>query len=542
MKRFILVAASLVLVAGLAFASGGSGEGTGAASTATAGGLPLVKEPITLKVLTNDWAGIVVGPEMPVAKEISKRTNVKFDVQLLPLTGTLDKLNLIMASGDLPDLLGYGNADIINKFGPQGAFIPVQDLIAKYGPDIKKSLDNPLPNDKLPYKINAWAEITASDGNIYTIPGISSSNAIGAVWGIRIDWLAKLGLATPDTLDDLYKAFVAFKTKDPNGNGKADEIPFIAAQGGQAGYVLPMVAAFGAHMSLYRAQDGSIKYGPVEEKYREAIQWLAKIYKEGLLDPDYLTTTRDQWLSKITSSIGGFQYGWPASGYATPNAALQKVNPEYKLMPISPVKGPYGDRYKDTASAGNFIFYRNAITSKNKYPEVTMRLLNYCYTDEGTLLISYGIEGLHYDMVNGKPVYRTIITQNPDGLDPEIARIRDGVDITYLPYQIGWDSHFQAMGRAAPWTVKAWESYRDPGMVEAPMPTLQYTAEELAVINNIRSEINTYQAEMVNKFIMGTEPLANFDQYVARIKKANLDQWLKIANDALARYGKGNKK
>lgn len=539
MKRALLVLLVLAVAAGFA-AAGGAGEKKDGAAAATAPGgtLPIVKDKLTLKMLTNDWAGISVGNDMPVYKEMEKRTNIHLDITLLPIQGTVDKLNLIMASGDLPDILGWGDAVTYNKYGMQGALIPLQDLIRKYGPDITKALENPLPYDKLPYKMDLFKEITAGDGNIYTIPGISSSNAIGAVFGIRTDWLDKLGLKIPDTTDDLYAALGAFKTRDPNGNGKADEIPMVSAGGATNGNgILPLINAFGAHMGLYLAKDGTIKFGPMEQKYKEGLAYLAKMYKEGLIDVDYLTTTRDQWLAKTTGNYAGYQYGWPASGYAVPNAALQKLDPKFMLMPIPPVKGPYGDRYKDTQSAGRLVFYRNAITAKNKNPEATMKLFNYCFTADAGRLIEFGIEGVHHTIVNGKPVYTDLVTKNPQGLDPEIARIKDGVNITCLPYMIGWDSNFQAFQKTAPWTVRAWNLYREPGMVEAPFPTLQYKADELAAYNQFNIEINnTYVPEMANKFIMGIEPLSRFDDFVAQLSKMKVEEWLKVVNAAYGRY------
>jgi len=212
MKRAGLVLLLLALTAGGVMA-GGTGEKKGSASgvgvSAPTGSLPIVKEKLTLKMLTNDWTGIVVGNDMPVYKELEKRTNVHLDITLLPIQNTLDKFNLIMASGDLPDIVGWGNADAFNKFGMQGALVPLQDLIKKFGPDIQKAIENPLPNDSLPYKLNAWAELRAADGNLYTVPTISSSSAIGPVFGIRTDWLDKLGLKVPDTTDDLYNALKA---------------------------------------------------------------------------------------------------------------------------------------------------------------------------------------------------------------------------------------------------------------------------------------------------------------------------------------------
>ena len=528
----------------------GTKDNTGSTTTSTAttgeklSGALVSKDKITLKMLTTEWSGLIVGNDMAVYKELEKRTNVHLEFTLLPLTNPAqnEKFNLIMASGDLPDLIGFGTADLIVKYGVEGALIPLQDLIKKNAPDIVKALDNPLSTDKLPYKMNNWAEITAADGNIYNVPLISSSNAIGAVFAMRTDWLDNLKMKVPTTSTELYDVLKAFKEKDPNGNQKQDEIPFVAAAGGKTPTILPVINAFDAHMGFYvDTKDNKIKYGPVEANYKTAMTYLNKLYKEGLIEQDYLTATRDQWLARTTSNTAGLMFAWPASGIGGATSGLQKLDPKFKFEAIAPFKSPSGKQFKDTQTAGRYLAYRSSITKSNKYPVETMKYLNYCFTPEGTTLVSYGVEGTHYTVVNGKPQYTDLIMKNPKGLDIETARVAEGVDWTALPYQIGWESQFAAMEKSAPWTTKAWEVYREPGMVESPFPTLKYTDAEFAKRNNLQAELDTLVTPMIDKFIMGGESVDKFDAFVASVNKAGLEDLLKIMNDAYGRYQKFTK-
>ncbi len=494
---------------------------------------------ITLSILTPEWTGGQVGNDMPVYQEMEKRTNIHLDFQLLPLTDPLEKFNLIMGSDKLPDILGFSNGEAINKYGMEGAFIPLQDLIEKYAPDIKKQLDDPLPGEILPYKQSGWGEATAGDGNVYTIPLFSSSNAIGAVYAIRVDWLEKLDKKMPETADELYDVLKAFREQDPNGNQKQDEIPLVAGQGGKTARIIPLINAFDAHMNLHvDPKDDTIKYGPVENNYQEGLSYLNKLYREKLLEEDYLTSTNDQWLARATGNQAGLMFVWPASGIGAANNGLQKLDSSYKFMPMAPLKSKSGAQFKDTNTAGRMIQPRMAISITNKYPEETMKLFNYCFTEDGTRLISYGIEGKHYNMIDGKPVYTEYVTHNPDGLDPEAARINDGLNATALPYHISWDSEFQAHADADPWTVEAWKTYREPGMVEAPLPTLDFTEKELSKKNQLVAEIDTFKDPMIDKFIMGVESLDRFNDFVKGIKRAGLDELLEIYNTAYKRYQK----
>lgn len=510
-------------------------EGTKGSETTSKSVLPIVKDKMTLKILTSSSAVYPIGNEMPVLQELEKKTNVHLEFTLLPATNPLEKFNLIMASGDLPDLIAYNDVKLINKYGMDGAFIPVQDLIKKHAPNLTKALNNPLEGEKIPYKLNNWAEITAGDGNIYSVPLLSSANALGAAYGMRVDWLEKLGLKEPKTMDELYTALKAFKEKDPNGNGKADEIPFVSGQGSKTGRILPVINGIGAHIGLYiDEKDGKVKFGPVEPQFKEGLAMLSKWYKEGIIESDYLTSTRDQWLAKCTNNLAGFMLAWPGSGFSPVNTVLKKENPKAQFMPILPP----GGKPKDSAISGTYLVPRMAITVSNKHPEDTMRYFDFMFTDEGTMFAAYGVEGLDYKMVDGKPVWLDRVVKNPEGLDPETARLKDGVNWQMLPYQIGWQSHIDAMKDAAPWSVKVWEMYREPGVLEAPYPTLNYNADQLSKRNQITTEINTYKDAMIDKFIMGVEPIEKFDEYVNNINKAGLAELLKIENELYDAYKK----
>jgi putative aldouronate transport system substrate-binding protein len=503
--------------------------------TANTGGLPIVKDKMTLKILTTSSAVYPVGNEMAALQELEKKTNVHLEFQLLPATNPVEKFNLIMASGDLPDIVGYGAPDLITKYGMEGAFIPLQNLIKKYAPNLVKALDNPLEGEKLPYKLNSWSEITSGDGNIYAVPILSSSNALGPAYGMRVDWLEKLGLKEPKTMDELYTVLKAFKEKDPNGNGKADEVPFVSGQGGKTSRVIPVINGVGAHVGLYiDKKDDKIKFGPVEPQFKEGLKMLNKWYKEGILESDYLTSTRDQWLAKCTNNLAGFMLAWPGSGFSPVNTVLIKENPKALFMPVLPP----GGQPKDSTISGNYLVPRMTITVSNKRPEDTMRYFDFFFTQEGTMLAAYGVEGLDYKMVNGKPVWLDRIVKNSEGLDPETARLKDGVNWTMLPYQLGWQSHIDAMKDAAPWSVKVWEMYREPGIIEAPYPTLKYNADQLSKKNQISTEINTYKDAMIDKFIMGVEPIEKFDEFVNNINKAGLAELLKLENELYVAYKK----
>ncbi len=526
-------------------ASTGSSTQSSSASTSSdggsteAGGLPIVDEPITLRVLSENRADITLGNDMPVFQELEKRTNIHLEWELLPIDGgeKTTKFNVIMASGDIPDLVHHTDANNVNRYGMQGLFLPLQDLINEYAPNIVETFNNPLEGDEIPYDIDVWGSITAADGNIYTVPIISASNAIGAVWGIRTDWLDTLGLEIPETTDELYEVLKAFKEQDPNGNGEADEIPWVSGNGGKTGTITPIVSAFDAHMDLYvDPETDTIKYGPVEENYKEALIYLNKLYSEGLIESDYLTATSDQWLARAGGNQAGFMFVWPGSGFAASNNELQKLDEGYHFEPIKPFKSPSGKQTKDTYVSGAAVQYRTSVSANTEYPEEIMRYLDYCFSDEGFLLANFGIEGDDYTMVDGEPQYTEKILANPEGVDPETIRIRQGIRWQLLPYENGWADNYQAMEQSAPWTVAAWDTYKGKGLVEAPMPTLPLSESQLTTRAALLAEINTFKDPYIDRFIMGESPIEEFDEFVAGIERSGLEELLTMLNEAYDLY------
>ena len=542
MKRIFSFVLVTLLAASFAFAAGGgqqSGSATPGANVNLTG-LPIVKNQITIRGLTETRNDRTMSNSIRAIQELEKRTNIMIEWEALP-TVTADrdaKFHAVIASGDIPDLIdGLNNPNVINRYGMQGVFLDLKPLINQYGPNVTAVFNNPIEGDLIPYSINVWGEATAKDGKIYNIPIVSASNAIGAIWAIRKDWLDNVGLQIPTNSNELYTVLKAFKEKNPSGSGRGDEIPFGAAQGSRTGTVLPIINAFDAHMSLYiDTKDQKIKYGPIEPQYREGIAYLARLYSEGLLERDYLTATNDQWLARAGGNQMGMEFVWPGSGLGVSNTELGKINPAYHFVPMAPLKSPSGRQYKDTASAGAALAYRTSVSAKTRYPVEIMRLIDYCFSPEGEILGSWGLEGETFDKVNGKPVFNDFMLKNPEGKSAETAQIHWGIRWNLLPYQNRWEPNFQSNVTTSPWTVEAWRIYQVPGMVEAPMVTLGLSEDELSRRQTLITEIDTYKDPMIDKFIMGQEPLSKFDEFTAGIRRAGLDELLTLLNAAYDVY------
>ncbi|CAN7735751.1 extracellular solute-binding protein [Paenibacillus sp. LjRoot153] len=334
----------------------------------------------------------------PVAQEITKRTGVTIEIQQ-PTGNPAEKLNLMLASNDLPDIiLMERGSDLVNKYISAGAIIPLNDLIDKYGPDVKKMYGDTL--NKTRYK----------DGKNYYLSnwyGLEKEPVLA--FSIRKNWLKELAPdkaegGVPFTADEFKKLLQDFKTKYPQIDGK-ETIP-LTMNGSDFGTFKGM---FG--MKSFFEDNGVMKYDVKDPKYREMVLYINDLFRSGLLDKEWAINKKQTWEQKLASGTVLATTG----AYWDPNNAnnsLQKVGgEEAKLYPykvaaqgVDPSKTTYGPR-------GSLGWDAIAITKANKYPERTMKLINFLASEEGQYLLMWGIEGQHWDMKDGKHAPRPEVLQ-----------------------------------------------------------------------------------------------------------------------------------
>ena len=162
---------------------------------------------------------------------------------------------------------------------------------------------------------------------------------------IRQDWLDKLGLDMPETLDDWYNVLKAFKTQDPNGNGKADEIPLTAT------FNVRDIYRFGEAFGLYRSgnaecrwdvdDEGKIYFKDTTEEFKKTLEFLNKLYAEGLLDPEYSMAAYDRTTEKINRDLLGALCSDWMSNIGTYNANLKTAGvDDANWVPVKPIQNP----------------------------------------------------------------------------------------------------------------------------------------------------------------------------------------------------------
>lgn len=452
--------------------------------------------------------------DMEVFLKASEMTNVKLkSTNSSAVTDPKELFNLMMASGEVSDIVSTDQSNF-NKYGAEGAFIPLNDLLKKHAPNITKFFEQ-RPD------VRKFA--TSADGNIYFIPKIPDGEPARG-WFIRQDWLNKLGLAAPKTVDEYYLALKAFREKDPNGNGKQDEIPYFTRD---ASKIYDLLTLWDTDKN-YLLRGDKISYGPFEPEYKLGMINLAKWYKEGLIDKEAFTRGGKAREILLGNNTGGSTHDWFAST-ASYNDTLKDKVPGLNIVPIAPPKSAKG-KIAEYSARETIASLGWGIAKSNKYPVETIKYFDFWFGEAGKRLANYGIEGRTYTMVNGKPTFTKEILDTGT-VNVKLNEMGSNVNIGY-PQDFAYEEQW-----LTPLAAQGMKDYIGNKYIIPQVPMLTYTLDEQKRLKELEGPINTFVEETSQKWILGGESVENtYDKYVEKLKSLKIEEVLKIKNDAYQRY------
>lgn len=532
---FISVIMSLMLA--LAACSGGGGTSASeqpgeadpgqknGADKGTESGYP---EQLTYWVALNSNVSATLqnAGDIKVYQKLEEITGTKVKFQHPPAGSEQDSFNIMVSSGDLPDVIEHNWAVVSggpDKLIGDGTIIRLNELIDEHAPNLTKVLDDHPEYRKM---------ITSDDGNIYLFPFLRGDDYLLTYNGliIRQDWLDKLGLDMPETIDEWYTVLTAFKNGDPNGNGQADEIP-LRLDPGQLSMNKAFIGAWGITDSFYQV-DGVVKYGPIQPEFKEFLQTMSRWYAEGLIDPDYLSGDSNLWDAKITNHTLGAFTGYTGSGIGRYMQLMEDKGGNFNLAGAPNVSLKKGEIPPLGQMDSPFTGYGAAITSKNANPEATVRWLDYKYGEEGHMLFNFGIEGESYTLESGYPTYTDKVLKHES---LPIAQALAQYAMAGYSGPFVQDPRYMEQYSSLPQQKAAIEVWMKASN-DRLMPVISPNEEESARYASIMNDVKTYYDEMLNKFIMGVEPIDQFESFVETIKSMGIEEAISIQQAALDRY------
>jgi putative aldouronate transport system substrate-binding protein len=377
---------------------------------------PLVKdgEDITFDVVWGKAATSKPIADMKVVKDVQDISGVKLNVIEIADDGFDEKRNLMIASGDLPDIFmeGIGTKEIIN-YKDQGIFIPVTKLIDNYMPNLKKILDT-HPEYK--------AAMVAPDGEIWGFPYIEEMFGLvcnQGILSINKDWLDKLGLKMPTTIDEFKQCLIAFRDGDPNGNGLKDEIPFLFRIGESKIGAWRNNQSIGQFFGCWGqadtgdrlfVKDGKIISTATTDAYKEGLKWFNGLWNEGLLDPAMALNDEPGYRAKLNTedvTVGAVMH------FSIVDVIPKDRRAQYVAVPY--LKGPGGEfGCKDNISEMHQVV-NAAITTACEHPEIAASLIDLFYDPQRSVESNWGAIGEYYQ-IDDKGVMQWV-DKLPEGFD-----------------------------------------------------------------------------------------------------------------------------
>ena len=474
------------------------------------------KDPVTVKMFYPMMSSATTEDYGCLGDDIlAEKTGVIIEWELAPATNSTERFNLMMASGNIPDIViaspVAAAANSLKKY--EDAFLPLDDMIIGKRPN----LEEVIYGDDFVHKY-----LLSSQGDIRIIPQVATRQ-VGDIFLMRGDILEKHNLKAPDTYQDWLDIFKQVKELEP-------EMTIYASRHGRTNAtpnVTRMAESWGVKEDFF-FEDGQFKYGLLDPRYKDFVEFARTLYSEGYLDQEYITADTASWQEKLlTNGVFATHDNITRIRWADEQFAAAGKDGQF-YVGVLPMEGPTGIR-ATTIQYPRVRTVSAALSVKTKYAEEIMDMYEYIFGEEGSMLINYGVEGVSYDMVDGVPTpNKQYALDVAAKIVPPVGITRDqpGVQVDELTY-----------AGTSQVILDAKDLYEGANVIKTDYVTpLVFTEEEIEQITSLKADLDTFRNENVDKFITGIESMDKYDAFVEEFSKRGVDKLLDIYNAALQRY------
>lgn len=525
-KRSIALMMSALMLAGAMSGCGGSkGYGSGESNLATG----MIEYPIETDQKLTYWIpinGVVAQQvtslnETEFAKKLIEETGIDVEFIHPPQGQEGEKFNVMMASGELPDIVAWGLSgnEGPDEFIKNGyVFEMTEEFMQKYAPNFYKKIQSDPEFKK---------SVMTSEGRYYAFSKGREDYSLATFSGLyaRADWLKELGLEKPQTIDELHDVLVAFRDKKgakaPLSMSKANLI---------RGNTL--LGAYGVSADFYL--DGkTVKYGPMQPGYKEFLKTMAQWYKEGLIDKNVAAINDDEKKAQFLRGETGVAAG--TVGADIGSLLTAKKGEKFEVVGLQYPTLKKGD-YPEYGHC-DYIYYEPtywiSATSKNK--ELAARLLDYGYSEKGHMLYNFGTEGVTYEMKDGEPVLTDFVTNNPEGKSATYVMSLYAQSTYEGPFIM--DKRFFRQQYPFAAQLEALDTWGGTNQKDHVYKgTQRITSEESSEYSTIMTDVISRVDEVSVKIIMGIEPIESYDALIDQIKGLNVERAIEIRQAGYDRY------
>lgn len=550
-KRIIATLIATVLSVTTLTACGSSDSGTqSTTSTSTTTTDTGSNGPVQLTIAVQQSGTVEDYENNYFTQLLEEDMNVELTFEVFPADDSeaKSKFALLVASGTkLPDIIAFAMTDVeVYEYGTKGVFHSMTDNLAD--PSITPNF-NALTED---YQHRIISTSLVGDGNVYSLPRYNHQ-----IWSegwsrmfAYTPWLEALGAEVPTTTDEFYDLLVRMKNEDPNGNGKADEVPLMGATGwGQTpfNYLMNAFVYANPNRNYFHVENGVIFPSFTTDEWHNGLEYMNKLVAEGLLDPISFTQDTTSLKAALGSTEGGTVGFIPSGSY---NTFSSQEETHWKVQLIGPLTGPEGvNCAMQTPTTANNCWM---ITSTCEHVDVAIALGDYFYKKEVGASARFGEEGVDWSM------------------DPEVTSLyrSDTYDALENDTQIAimnnlWaETNSKIWGEIGPtcrdeemmsgvsyelFSLEKDETNSNPNFYkvffdeyvlnfpEENIPSFPYTAEEISAITIAKTDIDAYVLEQMVAFITGNRPLSEWDSYLDTLNAMGLETYVAANQSAYDR-------
>jgi putative aldouronate transport system substrate-binding protein len=469
-------------------------------------------------------------------KSLEDKLNIKLNLVVAPSDGYGDRLRLLISTGDYPEVIAGGAGDVneVYKYGAEEKiYIPLESYFDTYAKHVAWDLTNePGYRDG----------ITSKDGHIYSVSNVAFTMHTAArvkMW-INTAWIDKLGLKMPTTVEEFKNVLIAFRDRDPNGNGIKDEIPLSGDKNPEAEPWKFILNSFGYYVDstgpLLKLQNSQITTIADQDYLREGLRFARDLYREGLMDQASLTQEQAQLAQLMATNppiVGAYTSSHMARGVDVSVTAIAK---QYDVL--LPLIGTNGYRGTPTYMTPTYSGGTFAITDKCKNPEAAIRFLDELMDPEVATNGRWGPKGVVWDSPDpgaldctGNPAtYKALPAMDVTGaLAPRNDYWSSGALLdAYHNLNVQFDGDLRAPEAYESYLWVASQGYFEINSPYDQLKSMTLTSDETAELNNMATPIRDYVRSAIVEFIAGIRNIdTGWDAYLSDLDKLRYKDYVR---------------
>ena len=438
--------------------------------------------------------------------KLSQITGLKVVPVFVPSSSQEQKMQTLLASGNLPDIMVAGTLEQTNDYAMQGAFEPINDHLGEL-PNFKRFF-----GDGTEYNW-VFKSLAASDGKLYAFPLIDSNRVVNHGVLYRKDVFDKHGIEMWNSPETFYETLKKLKELYPTS------YPLTSKMG------VNIVSHYGVSWGGLRAYEvyfdeteKTWKYSDTDPKMKDMLDYFHKLYKEGLLDPEFLTNTQPAWTKRMTTGDSFVTFDWIGR--------LDMFNSQ------SEIEG-YDLRYGNPAGPSQTLItleqcsQGGSVVAKNKNSHLTMMLMDFLYSDAGSELMTMGVRGETFEFdENGMAKY----IEYPEDKKIEITDLQEKYSMWMAGSYRRIDRrscYFQFSEReqeAQDWVEKC-------NGLEPADPVVTFVGDDVSRVAELKSALSKEFEVVMFNYIVGQETGdAAWNKWVAKAEKMGSKEYAEIYN------------